>query len=313
MTVTCPACGLQTQTHDVCEFCRSPIGPSAAIAPREILPRVQTPPEPAPVPPEDDPNIPIPVRPAPPRPQRQPQAVPDPNRPVARRVHRPPQGGKSPWPWILGISGGLVVLMVVGLLVAEAIARANGGSLLGGRRVANVKPTEPQDTGPSPEVLALEKAKITPLSDRAIKKFLEVAKLKSDMQVRELGCGDGRLAVRAAVDYGAIVEAWDRDPVLVGMTNRLAGDKGYQHRAKALMADDVLAVDLTRADVVFLVNPERWGDQEEVRKRLEPPLLKLKEGARFITTREVGPRHMLVETVPPDGPDRPMTIYVYQQ
>jgi cyclopropane fatty-acyl-phospholipid synthase-like methyltransferase len=54
-----------------------------------------------------------------------------------------------------------------------------------------------------------------PTSDQAVKAMLKLAKVKKTDIVYDLGCGDGRIVIAAAKEYGARGVGIDIDPVMI--------------------------------------------------------------------------------------------------
>jgi hypothetical protein len=295
--IACPSCGQMTKGRDFCEFCNMPLGLQGHIAPKEVLPRLQLPP-----PPEDLSDIPV-VLPAPPR-VVAPKPVPA----------RPPKPNTRPWLWLLAL-GCVFGLLVAALVLAEVVARFGGRSLFGGGS-GNDTATKPTERQPSAEQLTREKARSLTFSDATLDKMLELAKPKNNEVVIDLGCADGRLALKVADKYGLGVLAWDNDRGLVKLTKRLAEEHYREKLIDAQFADEVLDVDLQKGDIIFLIKPERFGAVREVAQRMEPRWFALKKsGVRIVSTQPICHPHpytTLLPFQPPDDKGPPVSIYIYQ-
>jgi hypothetical protein len=310
MSVTCPSCGQMTKSRDFCEFCNMPLGLQGHIAAPEVLARLQVPKPPTP--PEDLADIPV-ALPAPPR-----AAPPQPLRSVRqeplRRVEPRKSAGNGAR-WLVAI-GGIIVLLLAAVALAEVVARVRGGSLVSGWGAGEgVKMIGPSERQPSADQLAREKARAASVSDATISKMLELAKPKNNEVVIDLGCADGRLALQVADRYGLGVFAWDNDPGLVKLARRLAAENFRDKLIDIQHTDDVLGVDLRKGDIIFLVKPERFGSVQEVSRRLEDPLFNLKDGVRIVSTQPVASPHrplVVLPFHPPEDPGRPVTIYLYE-
>src|SRR5690606_39904698 len=79
----------------------------------------------------------------------------------------------------------------------------------------------------------------------------DLADVCSSDLVYDLGCGDGRIVMTAARDYGARGVGIDKDPDRLEEARELAKWNGVRHML-ALIEDDLLAVDIRKATVVML-------------------------------------------------------------
>jgi hypothetical protein len=297
--VACPSCGQMTRGRDFCEFCNMPLGLQGHIAPKEVLPRLQLPP------PEDLSNIPV-ALPAPPR-----VVAP---KPLPARPRSQPAAPKTrPWLWLLAI-GGVFGLLAAAMVLAEVAARFRGGSLFSSS--SSEPAAKATEHPPSAEQLAREKARSLTFSDATLDKMLELAKPKNNEVVIDLGCADGRLALKVADKYGLGVLAWDNERGFVKLTKRLAEEHFREKLIDAQYADEVLDVDLQKGDIIFLIKPERFGGVQEVARRMEPRWFALKKsGVRIVSTQPICRPHPATITLPfhpPDDQGRPVTIFIYQ-
>lgn len=112
-------------------------------------------------------------------------------------------------------------------------------------------------------------------SDERIERAFDLAGLQPGEHLVDLGCGDGRVLLRAAVLREARVTGVELDPELAAAARRLLAD----HEAAGVVVEaDFEAVDLADADVVFAyLSPATL-------QRLRPRLAALREGARIVTT-----------------------------
>ena len=115
-----------------------------------------------------------------------------------------------------------------------------------------------------------------PTTEPAVQAMLKLAGVKSGDIVYDLGCGDGRIVVAAAKDYGARGVGIDINP------ERIA-EAGVENRVRFEEAD-LFTADIHEATVVtlFLLN--------SVNQRLRPKLQReLQPGARIVSnTFEMG-------------------------
>jgi SAM-dependent methyltransferase len=81
--------------------------------------------------------------------------------------------------------------------------------------------------------------------------MLDLARIRADDLLVDLGCGDGRLAVTAAKRFGARGYGVDIDPELVALANRNAADAGVAERVR-FERRDLFQTDLRDATVLML-------------------------------------------------------------
>ncbi|MBW2523590.1 MAG: class I SAM-dependent methyltransferase [Deltaproteobacteria bacterium] len=139
--------------------------------------------------------------------------------------------------------------------------------------------------------------------------MLAMAKVGPEDVVFDLGCGDGRIVIRAAQQRGARGVGIDLDEKLVAAAGRRAREAGVADRVK-FRAQDATKADFSTATVVTLyLLPES--------NALLRPLLdeQLRPGARVIShdyTIE-GWRHRLTDSrtvAAEDGKDHILFLYV---
>ncbi len=100
-----------------------------------------------------------------------------------------------------------------------------------------------------------------------VKAMLELAEVKKDDVVFDLGCGDGRIVIAAAKDYGAKGVGIDIDPACVKEARENARAAGVADKTEFIVAD-IFDSDLRRATVVTLFL-QPW-----VNEKLRPKLLR---------------------------------------
>ena len=112
-------------------------------------------------------------------------------------------------------------------------------------------------------------------SDERIERAFDLAGLAEGEHLVDLGCGDGRVLLRAAVLRGARVTGVELDPELAETARRLLAE----HEATGDVVEaDFATVALDDADVVFAyLSPATL-------QRLRPMLAALRPGARVVTT-----------------------------
>src|SRR5579864_8770707 len=113
--------------------------------------------------------------------------------------------------------------------------------------------------------------------DHVVSAMLKLAGVKAADTVYDLGCGDGRIVIAAAKEYGARGVGIDIDPERV----QEARDNARKADVEALVkfeVNDLFAADIHNATVVTLYL------LPDVNLRLRPKLLKeLKPGARVVS------------------------------
>jgi SAM-dependent methyltransferase len=110
-----------------------------------------------------------------------------------------------------------------------------------------------------------------------VNRMLELAHVTQDDVVYDLGCGDGRIPIAAAVKYGARGVGLDIDAGLIERARANAKAAGVENRVE-FKVQDVLTGDLSPATVVtlFLLTSSN--------EKLRPILTRqLKPGARIVS------------------------------
>ena len=110
-----------------------------------------------------------------------------------------------------------------------------------------------------------------------VDRMLDLAKVTRDDVVMDLGCGDGRIPIRAAQKYGARGIGVDIDPQLIEQSKANARAAGMADRVEFRL-EDALTTDLSRATVVTLYLLSSSN------AKLRPILTsKLKPGSRIVS------------------------------
>lgn len=117
-----------------------------------------------------------------------------------------------------------------------------------------------------------------PTPQHAVDKMLELAELGPDDVLYDLGCGDGRILVTAAKEYGCRAVGYDIQQRCVDMSRESARENGVADLVR-VERKDIFSVDLRGADVVTLYL------LPSLNKRLVPQLKKLKPGTRVVSHR----------------------------
>ncbi len=107
-------------------------------------------------------------------------------------------------------------------------------------------------------------------------RMLELAAVGKDDVVYDLGCGDGRIVVAAAKQYGCRARGVDIDPRRVE-ESRANVHRGGVEALVTIEKQDLFAVDLRPASVVVLYLSPKYNGQ------LLPQLEKLRPGSRIVS------------------------------
>lgn len=114
-----------------------------------------------------------------------------------------------------------------------------------------------------------------PTPKERVTEMLALAEIKPADIVYDLGCGDGRIVVRAAQDYGVKAVGIDIDPKRVDESLANVRTNGVSHLVTIRHAD-ILKADFSDATVVMLfLSPS-------LIEKLQPKLNQLKPGARIV-------------------------------
>ena len=134
--------------------------------------------------------------------------------------------------------------------------------------------------------------------------MLELAKPKRTDLLYDLGCGDGRIVVRAAKRYGCRAVGFDIDPRRVEEARENARRQGVDDRVE-IVEQDIFKLDLSEADVVTLYLLPRLNE------KLVPQLKRLKTGARIVSHDFDLPGFKPDRTVPLTAADGELKHVVY--
>jgi SAM-dependent methyltransferase len=116
-----------------------------------------------------------------------------------------------------------------------------------------------------------------PTTDEAVQAMLKLADVKKSDNVYDLGCGDGRIVIAAAKNFGAHAVGIDIDPVRIREARENAKKAGVSSIVK-FIEQDLFQADFREATVVtlFLL--------PQVNLKLRPKLLAdLKPGTRVVS------------------------------
>jgi Mycolic acid cyclopropane synthetase len=84
-----------------------------------------------------------------------------------------------------------------------------------------------------------------------VDRMLEVAQISPGDLLYDLGSGDGRIVITAAMRYGAKSVGFEIDPTLVTLSRRNIREAGAEHLAE-IREEDIRNVDLSPASVVTM-------------------------------------------------------------
>ncbi len=142
------------------------------------------------------------------------------------------------------------------------------------------KPQPEPEPPPEPEPVTDEAPALdieyVPTPGNVVKKMLEVATITKSDVVYDLGCGDGRLVIAAAKQYGARGIGFDLDPERIAEAKANVEKAGVGHLV-TIEQKNIFEVDLSPASVVTLYL------LPSINVRLIPQLQKLAAGSRIIS------------------------------
>ena len=140
---------------------------------------------------------------------------------------------------------------------------------------------------------------------RVMDRMLELANIKPGDTVYDLGCGDGRIVMAAALRYKAKAVGVEISPKLAEQANTSIEKAGLQGRARIIQGD-LLETDLSGADVVTIYLATQLNAQ--LRPRLERYL---RAGARVVSHDYAVPGWKPTKIERTDG-KQGHVIYVYE-
>ena len=111
--------------------------------------------------------------------------------------------------------------------------------------------SDPGNFDPSPIPRPTRNAPFIVTPDKVVDAMVELGEISADEMVYDLGCGDGRLVITAAMKTGCQGVGFDIDPQRV----KEATENAKLHDVDKLVQiklDDVFKVDLSEADVVLM-------------------------------------------------------------
>lgn len=115
-----------------------------------------------------------------------------------------------------------------------------------------------------------------PTPQEVVDKMLEMAKVTKNDLVYDLGCGDGRIVVTAALKYGCKAIGYDIDPQRIKESLENVKKNNVGHLV-TIEQKDIFALDLSDANVITLYL------LPSLNVKLIPQLEKLKPGSRIVS------------------------------
>jgi len=136
--------------------------------------------------------------------------------------------------------------------------------------VLDVKVQEVSEEIREPDVV------FVPTPHDVVDKMLELANVTKDDLVYDLGCGDGRIVVAAAKNYGCKAVGYDIDPERIKESLENVEKNNVGHLV-TIKQKDIFTLDLSDANVITLYL------LPELNVKLIPQLEKLKPGSRIVS------------------------------
>lgn len=158
-------------------------------------------------------------------------------------------------------------------LTGERITSRGSQTVTGSKRSrtpAKQKTTRIKKASRKPDVIYV------PTPPEVVEKMLELAEVKKDDLVYDLGCGDGRIVVTAAKKYGCRGVGYDINPKRIreSLENVEKNNVGNLVRIEQ---EDIFTLDLSEANVITLYL------LPSLNVKLIPQLEKLKTGSRIVS------------------------------
>jgi SAM-dependent methyltransferase len=115
-----------------------------------------------------------------------------------------------------------------------------------------------------------------PTNDGLVTKMLEMAEVKGNDLVYDLGAGDGKIAIAAAKQFGAKAVGVEYNPDMAKLAQCFVRAEGLTDKVK-IVQGDIFETDFSSATVVTLYL------LPELNVKLRPTILKMKPGTRVVS------------------------------
>lgn len=195
-------------------------------------------------------------------------------------------------------------------LAAGAITQTQSGALIAGALIEPLSQAAAQAPALPPPPQAMQPTRrpdviYVPTNEEVVRGMLKLAGVTKDDIVYDLGCGDGRIPITAARDFGARGIGIDIDPQRIAEANANVKQAGVGNRVQ-IRQQDLFAADIKEATVVTLYL------LQSLNMKLRPKLMAdLKPGTRIVShafdmgdewkpekTEEIGGTRIFLWTVP---------------
>lgn len=115
-----------------------------------------------------------------------------------------------------------------------------------------------------------------PTPPEVVERMLDLAEIKKNDVLYDLGCGDGRIVVAAAKRFGIKALGFDIDPRRVEEARANVRENNLEHLV-TIKRQDIFTADISEADVVTMYL------LPNLNVKLMPKLAKLKPGTRIVS------------------------------
>jgi precorrin-6B methylase 2 len=151
-----------------------------------------------------------------------------------------------------------------------------------------------------------EGAIFVPTPADVVTKMLEVAKVTKDDLLYDLGCGDGRIVIAAALNHGCRAVGYEIDDRKVRQSKENVQRNGLGKRVR-IQQQDIFTLDLREASVITLYLLPEMNDQ------LVPQLKQMKAGCRIVAHNFAidGYQHDRLVTLKSKEDGTPHDIFLY--
>ncbi len=171
------------------------------------------------------------------------------------------------------------ILEAFGMDTSAVQPRLDGISLTkpDNRAAAKLGPAKPAQAAAKPQEPTKRPDVIfVPTPQEVVEKMLQMAQVTKDDLVYDLGCGDGRIVVTAAKNYGCKAFGFDVDPRRIKESTENVEKSGVGNLV-TIQQKDIFTLDLSNVNVVTLYL------LPSLNVKLIPQLEKLKPGSRIVS------------------------------